>query len=87
MNPVHYGTCDLYEAAYLMFCGMELVSITRVEKTRCSFLFMQPPQGKRIMECVNEWRNYQTIVFSPRAYAEKRDELKRLIAMQPVNGQ
>ena len=80
MNPVHYGTCDLYEATWLQMCGCELVSITRVEKTRCSFLFM----GKDIMQHVQDWRSYAAITFAPRAFAEKRDELKRLIAMQPI---
>ncbi len=79
-NPVHYSTCDLYEAAWLMYCGCELISITRIDQTkRCSFLFM----GRGIMDDVKDWKNYKNIKFSPRAYAEKRDELKKLIPMQP----
>lgn len=85
MTPVHYTTTDLYEATYLMIRGCELFGITRTSAhtSTMTFTYPRPTDGVSILKFVQEYRSYDELTFSPRVFAEKREELKRLIKSQP----
>lgn len=82
MTPVHYTTTDLYEAAYLMVCGCVIEGITKLSPYSSAIVFSR----KDILSVVDCYKSYRhwTAEFSPKAYGEKREELKRPIKMQPT---
>lgn len=80
MTPVHYTTTDLYLATYLMMTGCELVGITKISPFVSSITFTNP----RILQMVNGYNAGETILFSVKAFGEKRADLKRIIKMQPA---
>ncbi len=80
MSPIHYSTTDLYEGAWLMLSGAEIVGITKLSQFSSSITFI----SKEMPRMIQEYKGYTPCTFAPRAYAEKRDELKRLIKCQPL---
>lgn len=78
----------------MMMSGCQLLGITKLSAFSSSITLTYPKNiihtmfgfGYRsILDIAKEYKNYSKVEFSPRMYAEKRDELKRLIKNQPID--
>lgn len=79
MPVLRYTTTDLYLAAYLMYHGADVLAVTKLNAYSSTITLAH----RNILSLVDAYTAYRPMKFSPRAFGEKRDELKRLIKSQP----
>lgn len=79
MTPIHYTTTDLYLAAWLMMQGAKLQGITKLSQFASTLTFTHP----KILDVVNDFNACEPVTFSVKSFGEIRNEIKRLIKMQP----